>query len=76
MPVKDPLHTETIQVERKQFFFDLNENPRGRFLRITEDVNGRRNAIVIPSVGLVDFQRALGAVIENDKRIGGGTPAA
>lgn len=65
--MNDPLHSTTIQVERKQFFFDLDENPRGRFLRITEEVNGRRNAIVIPSVGLEDFQRALGEVIEHNK---------
>lgn len=67
--VNEPLHTEKVQVERKQFFFDLNENPRGRFLRITEDVNGRRNAIVVPTVGLEDFRRILGDIIEQNKRL-------
>lgn len=68
-PVNDALHSEKVQVERKQFFFDLKQNPRGRFLRITEDVNGRRNAIVIPTVGLEDFRRIIGDIIEQDKRL-------
>lgn len=68
--MNDPLHSEKVQVERKQFFFDLNENPRGRFLRITEDVNGRRNAIVIPVVGLEDFRRIITDMIEHNTRLG------
>ena len=67
--MNDALHSEKVQVERKQFFFDLKQNPRGRFLRITEDVNGRRNAIVIPTVGLEDFRRIIGEMIEQDKRL-------
>lgn len=51
------LRTEKITVERKQFFFHLKENERGRFLRITEDVNGRRDTIIIPSTGLDEFAR-------------------
>ena len=59
------LLSEKIQIERKLFFFDLKENPRGRFLRITEDVAGRRDAIIIPATGLEQFrdclERAIGA---------------
>ena len=68
--MNDALHSEKVQVERKQFFFDLKQNARGRFLRITEDVNGRRNAIVIPTVGLEDFRRIIGEMVEQDKRLG------
>ncbi len=68
--MNEPLHSDKVQVERKQFFFDLNENPRGRFLRITEDVNGRRNAIVIPVVGLEDFRRIISDMIEQNKKFG------
>ncbi len=57
------LASEKIQVERKQFFFDLKENPRGRFLRITEDVGGRRDAIIIPAPGLKLFRDSLDRVI-------------
>lgn len=69
--MQDALHSEKVSVERKLFFFDLKENQRGRFLRITEDVNGRRNAIVVPVAGLEDFRRVLGAIIDRDKQLGG-----
>ncbi len=49
---EDTLKTEKITIERKTFIFTLKENPRGRFLRITEDVNGRRDNVIIPSTGL------------------------
>lgn len=61
--MEDVLKSEKIAVERKQFFFDLKENPRGRFLRITEDVNGRRDTIIIPAPGLEEFRKALDSII-------------
>ena len=56
---EDTLKSEKIQIERKTFVFTLKENPRGRFLRITEDVGGRRDTIIIPAPGLEDFRRLL-----------------
>ena len=56
------LKSENIAVERKNFIFDLRENPRGRFLRITEDANGRRDSIVIPAPGLEEFRRVLDGI--------------
>ena len=56
--------SEKIQIERKQFFFDLKENPRGRFLKITEDVGGRRDTIIIPSTGLEGFRDCLDRAIQ------------
>jgi len=56
---EDTLRTEKIQVERKTFIFTLKENPRGRFLRITEDVGGRRDTIILPATGLDDFTQVL-----------------
>ena len=56
---EDTLKTEKIQIERKTFIFTLKENPRGRFLRITEDVNGRRDNVIIPSTGLEDFAKIV-----------------
>lgn len=55
----ETLHTEKIQIERKTFILTLKENPRGRFLRITEDVGGRRDTIIIPATGLEEFKKAL-----------------
>lgn len=60
----DVLKSEKLAVERKNFFFDLKENPRGRFLRITEDVNGRRDTIIIPAPGLEEFRRVIELMIE------------
>jgi hypothetical protein len=62
------LKSGTVSVERKNFIFDLRENPRGRFLRITEDANGRRDAIVIPATGLEDFRRALDEIIDANRK--------
>ena len=58
------LRSETIQVERKTFIFTLKENPRGRFLRITEDVNGRRDSIILPAPGLADFKRVVDRMLD------------
>ena len=58
------LRTTCIRIERKQITFELSENPRGRFLRITEEVSGYRNAIIIPTTGLELFQDSLNEVIK------------
>ena len=50
--MENSLLSERIQIERKQFFFDLKENASGRFLRVTEDVGGRRDTVIIPATGL------------------------
>jgi hypothetical protein len=72
MSVDNQLLSERIQIERKQFFFDLKENPRGRFLKITEEVGGRRDTIIIPSTGLDLFRDTVNRAIQADKDNGGG----
>lgn len=57
--VEDTLRSDKVQIERKTFLFTLKENPRGRFLRITEDVNGRRDTIIIPATGLEEFRKIV-----------------
>ena len=56
---EDTLESREMQIERKQFLATLKENPRGRFVRITETASGRSNSIVIPAPGLRDFQKLL-----------------
>jgi hypothetical protein len=56
---EETIKSEKIQIERKTFVFSLKENPRGRFLRITEDVGGRRDTIIIPAPGLDDFKKMI-----------------
>ena len=61
---EDTLKSDKVQIERKTFVFALKENARGRFLRITEDVGGRRDTIIIPAPGLEDFKRILDDMVK------------
>lgn len=61
---EDTLKSEKIQIERKTFVLTLKENPRGRFLRITEDVAGRRDTIIIPATGLEDFRKLVDEMVK------------
>lgn len=62
--MEDSIANESIQIERKQFSFDLRENRRGILLRVTEEVRGHRDTIIIPATGLRDFSDALLRMIE------------
>jgi hypothetical protein len=68
-PPKPPVNEDTlksakIQIERKTFILSLKENPRGRFLRITEDVGGRRDTVIIPAPGLEEFRKVLDEMLK------------
>ena len=73
---EDTLKSEKIQIERKTFVFSLKENPRGRFLRITEDVGGRRDTIIIPAPGLEDFKKVVDEIVKISASIPEKSPAA
>lgn len=60
----EPIISEKLQIERKLFFFDLKQNQRGILLRITEDVRGRRDTIIVPATGLADFKDILQRMID------------
>lgn len=53
------IHTEKILADRKTFYIDLKENARGRVVKITEDVGGNRDTIMVPAEILDDFIQAL-----------------
>lgn len=55
----DLLHTEKILADRKVFYLDLKRNSRGMVVKITEDVGGNRDTIMVPSEILNDFIAAL-----------------
>ncbi|MAS95782.1 MAG: DNA-binding protein [Verrucomicrobiales bacterium] len=59
-----PIHTEKVIADRKIFFMDLKENDRGQFVKITEDVRGRRDTIMVPAEILDEFITALQQVRE------------
>ena len=49
------LVTKTLQIEHKLFYLDLKENPRGRYLKISEKTSGARSTIIVPIAGVVWF---------------------
>jgi hypothetical protein len=55
----DLLHTEKILADRKTFYLDLKQNARGMVVKITEDVGGNRDTVMIPAEILGDFIAAL-----------------
>lgn len=55
----DLLHTEKILADRKTFYLDLKENARGKVVKITEEVSGNRDTIMVPAEVLGDFIDAL-----------------
>jgi hypothetical protein len=68
--VENELFTEQVQIERKLLTFNLRENPRGRFLRVTEDVGGRRDTIIIPATGLQQVRDIIDRAFAVDKKSG------
>ena len=64
---EDTIKAAALQVERKAFAFVLKENPRGRFLRITEEAGNKRNSVIVPSTGLEEFQRVLNEMVADAK---------
>jgi PurA ssDNA and RNA-binding protein len=58
--------SEKVVSGRKIFFLDYKENNRGRVLKITEDVNGRRDTIMVPDEALDDFADALERILNTD----------
>ena len=64
-----PIASEKIAIERKIFFLDLKENNRGRFLKITEDVGGRRDTIMLPIEAAKDFLEALSRLVEFESKL-------
>nr|KAJ0223392.1 hypothetical protein LSAT_V11C200068260 [Lactuca sativa] len=54
------LLSKTLQVEHKLFYFDLKENPRGRYLKISEKTSATRCfTLTLGKTGEVGFSRLL-----------------
>ena len=45
------------------FTVTLKENPRGRFLRITEEGGTKRASVIVPSTGLAEFKKVLDEMV-------------
>jgi hypothetical protein len=65
----EPIATEKVTIDRKVFFLDLKENQRGRFLKITEDVGGRRDTVMLPAGAFRDFLDALTRLVDYESKL-------
>jgi hypothetical protein len=64
-----PIASEDFTVERKKFYLDLMENARGRFYKITEDVAGRRDTIMLPADSATEFIEALSRLVNIEQSL-------
>ncbi|KAK8683127.1 hypothetical protein V6N13_039194 [Hibiscus sabdariffa] len=58
---------KTLQVEHKLFYFDLKENPRGRYLKISEKTSATRSTIIVPSSGISWFLDLFNYYVNSDE---------
>ncbi|WMV09032.1 hypothetical protein MTR67_002417 [Solanum verrucosum] len=59
--------SKVIRVDQKRFFFDLGNNNRGHFLRISEVAGSDRSSIILPLSGLKQFYEMVGHFVEISK---------
>lgn len=52
-----------LRVGQKKYFFDLGENDKGKYLRITEVVREQRSSLFVSSMALPKFVEALTTVM-------------
>jgi hypothetical protein len=62
------LKSGQLQVEPRSYLFLLKENPRGRFLRVTEKIGDHFASIIIPAAGLEEFGQSIGSMIATAKQ--------
>ncbi|XP_052184871.1 transcription factor Pur-alpha 1 [Diospyros lotus] len=58
---------KTLQVEHKLFYFDLKENPRGRYLKISEKTSATRSTIIVPFNGISWFLDLFNYYVNSDE---------
>lgn len=57
------LFSSQVDIQTKRFFFDLKENHKGKYLRITEQ-SGVRSSIVVPIEGIREFEDQINLIID------------
>jgi transcriptional activator protein Pur-alpha len=62
------LVSKTLQFEHKLFYFDLKENPRGRYLKISEKTSATRSTIIVPIDGVAWFLDLFDYYIRTEER--------
>jgi len=66
LPEDGKLKSEMMIKDNRRYYLDLKENPRGRFLRVSQTITrgGPRSQIAIPAQGMIEFRDALTDLIE------------
>uniref|UniRef100_A0A7N0ZSM5 Transcription factor Pur-alpha 1 n=1 Tax=Kalanchoe fedtschenkoi TaxID=63787 RepID=A0A7N0ZSM5_KALFE len=62
------LLSKTLQVEHKLFYFDFKENPRGRYLKISEKTSSSRSTIIVPVSGIYWFLDLFNYYVNSDEQ--------
>ena len=62
--VRNLLETEFLQVERKRFCFELEDGPRGRFLRLIENSGTHGNEVIVLIGGLEAFKNLMAEMVK------------
>ena len=60
------LEVRELQIERKFFTAQIRENERGKFLRLTEEAQGRRNTVIVPSSGFSEFAHLIADILSTE----------
>jgi len=60
------LEVRELEVERKYFTAQLRENKRGKFLRILEEAQGRRNTVIVPASGFAGFLEMINDILSTE----------
>ena len=60
------LELREFQAERKFFVAEIRENERGKYLRLTEEAQGRRNTILVPSSAFTDFAQMIHEILSTE----------
>ena len=58
------LLAEQLQIERKSFTLERNQDPRGCFLRIVENAGGRANVLIVSANGLETFNNLVEEMVK------------
>ncbi|KAI4343338.1 hypothetical protein L6164_010699 [Bauhinia variegata] len=62
----DQIQYVSTAVEHKLFYFDLKENPRGRYLKISEKTSVTRSTIIVPFSGISWFLDLFNYYVNSD----------
>jgi len=60
----EKIHVTLDRGRTKTFYLDLIENERGKVVRITENVNGRRDRIMVPADAIQSLKAALDLLLK------------